>query len=136
MDYSAIIREIDGEIEKLLRARQIIADLAVPVRGGKPPSRRVSVEARTHPAPTAPPQPRVVIVPPRRPREYRRRVQQPPPVPIALGPAPTDRPVVVNPPRPETVMAKLREVPIPVNTDLETAIRRNLLGGAASAVLS
>lgn len=132
MDFAAILHQIDAEIEKLERVREIVAGLSQPIyqepREPKPaPAPAEAVEpVRT--------EPRLILLPAKTKRKYGPRVKPVVELPKALAPAPFDKPVFV--PRSEvtesapqaTEAAEVKELDPEV---LEATFRQNLLGGAA-----
>lgn len=126
MDMAAILQEIDAEIEKLERVREIIAGLYRPVR------RRKKRPKRTPPVPaaTARAEPKLVVVPPRTKREYRTRVKATTQIAGALAAPVSYSPVFV--PRAISLDLPVREPKLNEldPTALEAAMRQNLLSGA------
>src|ERR1700743_3426436 len=123
MDLASILQQIDAELTKLQRIREIVQGLAgsgLRLRSQKPPRSRRPAAVRA-PAPSAP---GLVILPPKQKREYSPRVKPTPAVSRALGPAPSDRPVFV--PRANVAFRveqhrESTEVP-----SLEALVRKNL----------
>ena len=126
MNIELIVGEIDAEIEKLKRIRAILEQLLTPKpqRIAKPRRARI----RRLPQVELQPEPRLVILPPKQPREYTRRVKQAAVEPKALAAPMSNRPVFVP-------KAAVRESqPAQAAHDgsgLEAVMRRKWLGGAA-----
>jgi len=134
MDIAAIVHELDREIAKLQRVRAVIQSLEAPV-GRK--ATRARARSKTPVAITAPPvvvgaEPKRLLLPPKKKREYKPRVRQLAEETTALaGNIPT-QPVFV----PRSILAKPVErqaQTVETSPDaLETAIRQKLLGVPAA----
>lgn len=130
MDFAIVLREIDAEIERLVQTRAIVASLATPVRSPQKRTRApLSQSAKPVPAPQVPAEPRLVVLPPRRKREYAPRKSAVAPKPkSALGPAPTERLVIIPRPTASASPAKPAAPPQEAADRIEAAMRRNLMG--------
>src|SRR5579864_2512203 len=128
MDLASILHQIDAEITKLQRIREIVQALA-----GRSPHLSSQVPRRFRRAAAVPPPsmpaPELVILPPKQKREYSPRVKPIQTVSRALGPAPSERPVFVSRASLTAQVEQDRE-PVVVHS-LEAVVRQNLLGGAA-----
>ncbi|SNT29863.1 hypothetical protein SAMN05421770_10732 [Granulicella rosea] len=127
MNTELILRGIDAEIDKLLRVRAILLEVAEPA-----PIKPVSVKrayAKRAPVVDAEPEPRVTILPPRQKREYTRRPKPAATAPNALSASVSDKPVFVPKTAPLAIPAQA--APPPDDSALEAAMRQHLLGGAA-----
>lgn len=152
MDIAAILHEIDAEIEKLQKVRAIVSELSAPVRIQKkrtkragsatgPPVSVVRKRARQRVYTTTgiqpdvigqpatgvvAPQPRLVILPPRKVRTHRANLKAILPVTRALGGTLPGRPIFVP-------KASLISAPVPLAAfdpeAMEAAVRRSLLDG-------
>ena len=128
MDLASILHQIDAELTKLQRIREIVQGLA-----GS--GQQSSLQKPRNSMPTAVPPslstsaPELVILPPKERREYRSRLKPLPTVVRALGPAPSDRPVFV--PRASVPFRAEQDRGLPELHLLEAAVRQNLLGGVA-----
>jgi hypothetical protein len=139
MNFKAILQEIDAEIEKLTNIRTIMAGLTAPVRRSTTDNRdaplgrrksRVSKQEAKPPSVQIP-IPRFVLLPPVHKREYAPRNRSLAPIRGALATAPSRRPIFV--PRTQAMKAAepvVRSAAMEADR-METAIRHNLLGGAA-----
>lgn len=127
MDLAPILNQIDSEISRLQRIREIVQGLA----GNRVHYRRLRRSKLLVAAvpPSSTPVPEVVVLPPKQKREYRPRLKRVTAEPRALGPAPSQRPVFV--PR-ASVASRVEHERAPAEvTSLEALVRQNLLGGAA-----
>lgn len=124
MNTETIVGQIDAEIEKLQRIRAIFEELLTP----KP-----QVDAKPRPASLKPVpvsatkvEPRIIVVPPKERREYKRRVKPINVQPNALSAPVSSLPVFVP-------KAVVRQAPgeraASADSVVEAAIRRKLLGG-------
>jgi hypothetical protein len=128
MDLASIVHQIDAEISKLQRIRDIVQGLAGSGRRPRSQKARRSKPIAIVPRPTAA-APELVILPPKQKREYQARLKPIPAVSRALAPAPSDRPVFV--PRASVPSrVELDRGPAKVHS-LEAVVRQNLLGGVA-----
>ena len=126
MNIELIVGEIDAEIEKLKRIRAILEQLLTlkPQRIAKPRRARI----RRLPQVELQPEPRLVILPPKQPREYTRRVKQAAVEPKALAAPMSNRPVFV----PKAAVRESQPAqPVHDATGLEALMRWKLLGGVA-----
>ena len=124
MDYSAILRAIDVELDKLLQVRKLLTEDLKPPAPKKSASRKPVVKKSVVP----PWQPAVTVLPPRIKREYRRKIKPHVPEPRALA-APRFNTVVVH-----TPVGKVATPAVAPQVDsetLEAVMRQKLLGGAA-----
>lgn len=131
MDFSGILREIDAEIERLEQIRGIVAALSGPVL---PRAERITQMAQAELVEAKVQQPELVVLPPKKKREYTRRARHAAETPRALATAIPDRPVFV--PRGAAVEAApaVKQEPVEPEVsaeELEAAMRRRLLGDAA-----
>ena len=126
MDIATILHEIDAEIEKLERAREIIAGLYRPVRRTEKKSKKAQTVTATIPRA----EPTLVVLPPRTKREYRTRVKVTPQTTRALAAPVSLDPVFV----PRAISLDLPDPDPGVNEfdpqAMEAAMRQNLLSGA------
>jgi hypothetical protein len=124
VNIQLIVGEIDAEIEKLKRIRAILEQLLSP----KPQNMGKPRRARVRPSPQVElqPEPRLVILPPKRPREYTRRPKQAVVEPKALAAPMSNRPVFV----PKAAVRGSAPAQA-VHDGLEALMRRKLLGGVA-----
>lgn len=132
MDFAPIVRQIDAEIARLKRIREIVEGL----RGPALPAVRAHI-AEPVPAEVVPaPVPQLIVLPPRQKREYHRRVRPAVQEPKALSSAPFGGPVfvpkVIAVPKPAPKPAFEKNAPAAISAveALEAAVRRNLLNGA------
>lgn len=126
MNIELIVGEIDAEIEKLKRIRAILEQLLTP----KPEQFTKPRPARLQSLPQIElrPEPRLVILPPKRTREYTRKVKQAAVEPKALAAPMSNRPVFV----PKAAIGTSQPAKAAQDgSGLEALIRRKLLGGAA-----
>jgi len=91
VDLPAILKALDADIEKLYRVRDIIAGLEQPAQTRKKKPRRKPLPSSAEHAA----EPVLVRLPPKVKREYRPPVKPLTPVPMALAPVSSDRPVLV-----------------------------------------
>lgn len=140
MDFAPIVRQIDAEIARLERIREIVASL----RGPALPALRVHTPTpapvELAPPPPPAPVPQLIVLPPRQKREYHRRAPRVVQEPKALSSAPAGGPVFV----PKAVVAMPKAAPAQTAEDsipaalaadaLEAAVRRNLLHGGQSGL--
>jgi hypothetical protein len=127
MNVTAIVCEIDAEIEKLQKLRKVLAGL-----WNVCPKETTNRERKKRaPRPVISPEPTLTVLPPRVKREYRPRIKPFPREQKALAPPISDKPVFV--PRSATpTLPDPRSRSNDSNVEsIETAVRRNLLGGAA-----
>lgn len=128
MDLASILDQIDSEIARLGRIREIVQGLAGSgprLRSQKPRRSKLTSALPSLLAST----PELVILPPKQKRGYSPRLKPAPVLVRALGPAPSDRPVFV--PRANvTVRVEQDHEPTKVHS-LEAVVRKNLLGGVA-----
>lgn len=132
MNIAAIVSEIDAEIEKLHRIRDIIYGLSVPVHRSRPKHNRISTEPREVALSGLQMEvlPKIEVVPPKEKREYRPRTRTVAEMPKALARAPSTQPVFV--PRSDIPNAKPVITMPRLNEDaLEAIVRQNLMGGGA-----
>lgn len=136
MDITAILRQIDAELDRLESIRGIVSSLG---EGSSQGNRRRRTQ-RPAPAelpslavePETAPEPRLVIVPAKIKREYGPRPRRKAIVPTALTAPASERPLFVPKPRAsDAPVAKPEPMPIPDTEAMEAALRRNLLGGVA-----
>ena len=138
MDITAILREIDTEIEKLKRARVALSELVgtAPLKKTrrrkpklKPVRKSLEAEPLISPSSVITP-PRLTIVPAKKKRAYRRTFKSVSPGPRALLSAVPNRPVFV----PKAAVPPLGvQVKRAAEFDpevLEATMRQNLLGQA------
>lgn len=126
MDLASILFQIDAEIGKLHRIREIVQELAGSrVHVPKPRRLRLAVAV----PPVSVPAPKLVIIAPKQKREYRPRLRSAPITPRALGPAPSEKPVFV--PRANVATRVAQDRTLARVDSLETLVRQNLLGGVA-----
>ena len=126
MNIELIVGEIEAEIEKLKRIRAILEQLLTPKLQNRVKPRRASV--RPSPQVELQPEPRLVILPPKRPREYIRRVKQAGVEPKALAAPMSNRPVFV----PKAAVGESQPAKAAHDgSGLEALMRRKLLGGVA-----
>ena len=126
MNIELIVGEIDAEIEKLKRIRAILEELLTPKSQKIVEPRRARI--RRLPQVELQPEPRLVILPPKRPREYTRRVKQAAVEPKALAAPMSNRPVFV----PKAAVRESQPAKaVHDGSGLEALMRRKLLGGAA-----
>ena len=126
MDLASILLQIDAEISKLQRIREIVQTLA----GSRVSVRRPRRSKAIAPvSPTSASAPELVILPPKQKREYRPRLKPAPTAPRALGPAPSQKPVFV--PRASVATPVEQNHAQPEIRSLEALVRHNLLGGVA-----
>ena len=158
MQYSAILREIDAELNKLLHVRKILADTVEPasptsrIGSRKRPAKRIasarrqaarlmeSVPLRSLPlvptisgGPVSILKPTVTVLPPKQKREYRRRIKAFVPEPRALAAPRSSEVVVYMAPGTSTKAAAI--VPpsqLTPTENLEAVMRQKLLGGTGS----
>ena len=131
MNYSAILHEIDVELNKLLQVRDL---LAAPL---KPEPRKKSVPRKPalKKVSASPTQPVVTILPPKLKREYRRTIKSHVPEPRALA-APRSDKVVVYMARKASLQAAANHGITPQASEtLESVMRQKLLGGSAQISL-
>ena len=126
MDIAAILHEIDAEIEKLERAREVIARLYRPVRHReKKPKRAQTITATTPRA-----EPALIVLPPSAKREYRTRAKLTPQTaralaaPVSLDPVFVPRAILLDLPDPDPRVNEFDPQAI------EAAMKQNLLSGA------
>ena len=126
MDIEGILREIDAELDKLQRIRSIVVSLsrAAAIKPTKVRRTRVLGFIQTDPTP----EPRLIVLPPKRKREYTRRVKPAIKESKALAPPINYRPVFV--PKSMKAQPPITE-PDRDESALEAAMRQKLLGGAA-----
>ena len=159
MQYLAILREIDAELNKLLRVRDILAGTieSVPlidrIRPKKRSAKRISsvpprATERIESAPlgtsirlmpaiseiaVSVPEPLVTVVPPKQKREYRRTVKPFVPEPRALAaPRSSDVVVYMAPSISTKTMAIVPASPFVSSENLEAVMRQKLFGGTKS----
>jgi hypothetical protein len=127
MDIAVILREIDAEIEKLESIRNIVAELASPIRKQTSSPKRVAKAAPE----VIVPEPTLIVLPPKQKREYRRQWKPAPEEPRALASKVPDRPVFV--PKTEApVRSVFKTESTAFNPEaLEAALRQNFLGSVA-----
>jgi hypothetical protein len=126
VNIELIVGEIDAEIEKLKRIRAILEQLLTPKARKTAKPRRASV--RPLPQLELRPEPRLVILPPKRPREYTHRAKQAVVEPKALAAPISNRPVFV----PKAAVPDSQPAQtVHDASGLEALMRRKLLGGAA-----
>ena len=128
MDLASILHQMDTEIAKLQRIREIVQGLAGRSRHLSPQTPRRSRRAAAVPTPPTR-APELVILPPKQKREYSPRVKPIQTVSRALGPAPSERPVFV--PRASLATRVEQDREPTVIHSLEAVVRQNLLGGVA-----
>lgn len=131
MDFQRILREIDAEIEKLQRARAILAHLSHPTKKRKR-ARAKPARAQRSTKTEIVPEPRLIILPPKPKREYTRRIKPSVSEPTALAAPISTKPVFV-PRATESApqIDKSKEQRETNENALEATMRRKLLGGAA-----
>jgi len=138
MNIAAIVGEIDAEIDKLRRIREIVQSIRVsapPKRSKR--GRRASQQSGTDVSrPQAElltdiskvPMPQLIVLPARRKREYRPRIRPVPDMPKALAQAPSSRPIFV--PRSAVPNGKpVVAIPRLNEGALEAVVRQNLMNG-------
>ena len=126
MNIELIVGEINAEIEKLKRIRAILEQLLTPRPQKIAKPRRARM--RRLPQVKLQPEPRLVILPPKKRREYTRRVKQAALEPKALAAPMSNRPVFV----PKAAVRESQPAQaVHYGRGLETLMRRKLLGGAA-----
>jgi hypothetical protein len=128
MDVASILRQIDAEITKLQRIREIVHGVAG--SGRRSSSRKQRRLKPTVAQPSLPISVReLVILPPKQKREYSPRVKPIQIVSRALGPAPSDRPVFVSR---ATIASRFEQRSDSTEVhSLEALVRKNMLGGVA-----
>jgi hypothetical protein len=126
MDLASILLQIDAEISKLQRIREIVQTLAGSRVSVRRPRRSKAIAPVSPPSASAP---ELVILPPKQKREYRPRLKPAPTAPRALGPAPSQKPVFV--PRASVATPVEQNHAQPEIRSLEALVRHNLLGGVA-----
>ena len=127
MDLASILHQIDAEIAKLQRIREIVQGLAGSGPRLSPPKPRSKPLAAPRAQMNSAPE--LVILPPKQKRDYRPRFKPTPFVARALGPAPSARPVFV--PRTNVPSQAEQDRGLAEVRSLEAVVRQNLLGGAA-----
>lgn len=132
MNIEVILRELDAEIEKLERVRDMFLNLSSYTLPAEKPKKKLD-KKRTAPAPEVPvvSDPQLVVLPPKVKREYQPRTRHTAQEPRALAAPVSDRPVFV--PRVAVVPAPKAapEKPALTADELEKALRHNLFGSAA-----
>lgn len=125
MDIPAIVRELDAEIDRLKRIRQIVQGLlgGAPLPAVKQLRKPKAVVKRPSAA-----TPQLIVLPPKQKREYRPRLKPIVVAPRALAPAPSDKPVFVPSASPVVLIPNVKDIDVEV---LETNVRKNLLGRLA-----
>lgn len=127
MHFPAILREIDFEIDRLTRARNILAELA----GSSVTKMNKAAKTLEQKPQSAIPVPVLKVLPPKQRRTYQRRVKPHVPEPRALAAPRSDKPVVYTPPKPENGETSSPPIVAPQSLNvLEAAIRHNLIGRA------
>jgi len=130
MDITAILREIDTEIEKLKRARVALSELVGPAPLKKKRRRKpVAAEPLISPSSVITP-PRLTIVPPKKKPTYRRTFISVSQGPRALVSAVPNRPVFVPKAAVPPLGVQVKRVAEFDPEVLEAAMRQNLLGRA------
>ena len=141
MDVTEILREIDAEIRKLERVREILQEsFGTSTRPQRKTRRRKtrsdnsvgSVRAVSPPLPTAV---NITVVPPKTQREYRRRMKLPSATGRAIDVAISSKPVFV----PRAIVASSSKGPAvsveePDLSKLEATFRKSLLGASAAHI--
>ena len=126
MDIALIVGGIDAEIKRLKRIRAIVEALLQPKTRAVAKARPVPVERIARPE--LKPEPQMVVLPPKRRREYTRRVKPRSVESKALAAPVSSRPVFVPkgalPQQPTPKLAATQE-------SLEAVIRHKLLRGVA-----
>jgi len=126
VNIDLIVGEIDAEIEKLQQIRAILEDLLTPKSRTvtKPRPARV----KRLPQIEVQPEPRLIVLPPRRRRESTRKVKPVSMQPRALAAPLSSLPVFV----PKAAVRDSQPAKVTGDIDgLEAVMRRKLLGGAA-----
>lgn len=125
MEIASILREIDVEIERLQRIREIVDGLS-----WSPPKVAVKPNPKAEVLRQASQEPNLIVDPPRAKRVCARRPKPAREEVRALAPAPFDRPVFV--PREALTLAGTEmKRPVFDSDSLEAAVRKNLMRGAA-----
>ncbi|WP_041592609.1 hypothetical protein [Terriglobus roseus] len=159
MQYSAILREIDAELHKLIQVRNILASTVLSasridhIRSKERPTKRVSLvrSKADQPIEDAPvqnalllpttrdtsvrtPEPAVTVLPPKQKREYRRAIKPFVPEPRALA-APRFNGVVVYmvPSSSTEEVTAVPASPLASPENLEAMMRQKLFGRQASS---
>lgn len=138
MNIAAIVSEIDAEIEKLHRIRDIVRRILGPTDQLRLRRKQTSGQARKagSPKPSSDalprldmaPSPQTIVLPLGKRREYRLRRKSISTLPKALARAPSTQPVFV----PRSALANAKpafSAKSLSGTGLEAAIRHNLIGG-------
>jgi len=156
MQYPAILREIDAELSKLLRVRNILAHtvesassnnrirskqrsakstVSAPLKAAKPKRSASSKSSLAVPSTAiggtaSIPESTVTVLPPKQRREYRRTIKAFVPEPRALAAPRSNAVVVYMAPR----TAKKSVVPVPASLlaspqNMEAVMRQKLFGG-------
>jgi hypothetical protein len=126
VNIELIVGEIDAEIKKLQRIRAILKKLLSPQPRtvAKPQPARVKRLPRI----AVPPEPRLIVLPPKRRREYTRVAKPIVIAPKALAAPASNRPVFV----PKAAVWESQPAKVAGHgSGLEAVMRRKLLGGAA-----
>lgn len=139
MNIAAIVSEIDAEIDKLRRIRDIVQSIRVlaPPKGSKRKRRRsqpsrtdvskLQAELLSDIDEVKMTQPQLIVLPARRKREYRLKSRPTREMPRALARAPSTQPVFV--PRSAVPNAKSIVIATRHSDDaLEAAVRKSLMG--------
>lgn len=129
MDIESIVRELDFEIEKLQRIRQIIQGLLSPARRIRPGKKSAPKSIVLTQSAIDKQESRVTILPPKVKREYRRTIRPNSQMPNALGAPIPVRPVFVPRIVPKHEhLSQAKELNLEI---LEAAVRHRLLGNAS-----
>jgi hypothetical protein len=132
MNIAAILREIDSEIDRLERARAILSEVAAPA----PLKQRRQLDKLVVDRPLVVPQaaiapPKLIVVPPKTKRGYRRTHKPLPTVPRPLSSAIPLTPVFVSRTAVPIESGRLTALMESDTETLESTMRKNLLGGVA-----
>jgi hypothetical protein len=130
VDIRAIVAAIDAELEHLTQARNILVEFAGPAPTKKKQVRRRARASNPEPVPV-PAEVPLTVLPPRRTRQHRQRVQPAAAEPRAVASSIPDKPVFV--PK-ETIAAHpmpAEKAAAPSGEALEAMVRKNLFGDRA-----
>jgi hypothetical protein len=134
MDIAAILQELDAEIETLECIRTILEGLSDhPVKRTRRGTRNIPKQIPPAPSGVAVTEPKLIVLPPKVVRRRIRSARVALPEPRALAAPLSERPIfVARPVVPVTTPEGPSETTIS-HAALESAVRRNILGGFAAA---
>jgi len=128
MDFSRILAQIDTELEKLNRIREVVLSLAPQEKAKRAKRSKAPLTVSTEPE-VAVQVPQVVVLPTHRKREYRRRSTRPVAESRALAAPITEGPVFVS----KAVMDAKSLSKAQPERDLSFVFRKRLLGETVAA---